>query len=98
MCGAVFIAAGMVGENWLKVSISAMALGLGLYLIPLGMIANPNLIALESAPLEAILAFAKVALALALISAGVIRSSGGARRVLLVGAGALILLAPMDFA
>ncbi|MBX2884851.1 MAG: TRAP transporter fused permease subunit, partial [Granulosicoccus sp.] len=27
VCGAVFIAAGMVNENWLKVSISAMALG-----------------------------------------------------------------------
>ncbi|HIP94532.1 MAG TPA: TRAP transporter fused permease subunit, partial [Leucothrix sp.] len=47
VCGAVFIASGMVEENWLKVAGSAMALGIGLYLIPLGMIANPNLIQFE---------------------------------------------------
>ncbi len=72
VCGAVFIAAGMVEENWLKVAGSAMALGIGLYLIPLGMIANPALIAAEHTPLLAILATLKVALALALISFGII--------------------------
>ena len=41
VCGAVFISAGMVNENWLQVAFTAMALGVGLYLIPLGMIANP---------------------------------------------------------
>jgi TRAP transporter 4TM/12TM fusion protein len=40
VCGAVFIAAGMVGENWLRVAGVAMALGLGLYLIPLAMAAS----------------------------------------------------------
>ncbi|MCV0428726.1 MAG: TRAP transporter fused permease subunit, partial [Roseibium sp.] len=40
VCGAVFIAAGMIGENWLKVALTAMALGLGLYIIPLAMIAG----------------------------------------------------------
>ncbi|MDX5361241.1 MAG: TRAP transporter fused permease subunit, partial [Alphaproteobacteria bacterium] len=39
VCGAVFIASGMVGENWLKVAGVAMLLGLGLYLVPLGMVA-----------------------------------------------------------
>jgi TRAP-type uncharacterized transport system fused permease subunit len=39
VCGAVFIAAGMVGENWLQGCRHAMALGVGLYLIPLAMIA-----------------------------------------------------------
>ena len=29
VCGAVFIAAGMVEENWLKVAFKAMALGVG---------------------------------------------------------------------
>src|SRR5690606_32998637 len=37
VCGAVLIAAGMVGENCLRVGLFAMALGVGLYLIPLGM-------------------------------------------------------------
>jgi len=40
VCGAVFIAAAMVKENWLKVAMTAMTLGIGLYLIPLAMIAN----------------------------------------------------------
>jgi hypothetical protein len=33
VCGTVFIAAGMIGENWLKVAVTAMSLGLGLYII-----------------------------------------------------------------
>lgn len=72
VCGAVFIAAGMVGENWLKVAASAMALGLGLYLVPLGMVANPALIGLASAPGAALLAGVKVGAALSAISFGVI--------------------------
>jgi hypothetical protein len=35
-------------ENWLKVALKSMALGVGLYVIPLGMIANPQLIQLET--------------------------------------------------
>src|SRR5690554_5059443 len=44
VCGGVFIAAGMAGENWLKVAGKAMALGIGLYLIPLSMVANSEAI------------------------------------------------------
>lgn len=55
VCGAVFIAAGMAEENWLRVAMTAMALGVGLYLIPLGMIARPDLIRLASAPGAALL-------------------------------------------
>ena len=40
----------MAEENWLRVAIIAMALGVGLYLIPLGMIARPDLIRLAEAP------------------------------------------------
>lgn len=72
VCGAVFIAAGMVEENWLKVALSAMALGLGLYFIPLGMIANPSLIALGSEPLLALVAGVKVFVALTALSFAVI--------------------------
>jgi len=72
VCGAVFIAAGMVGENWLKVSIYAMALGLGLYIIPLSMIANPALIDLAANPLIALLVFIKVGAGLTAISYGII--------------------------
>ncbi|WP_323772533.1 TRAP transporter fused permease subunit [Antarctobacter sp.] len=76
VCGAVFIAAGMIGENWLKVALTAMALGIGLYIIPLGMVANPDMLRLSEAPLAALLAAARVALGLTLLSSGLI----GARR------------------
>ena len=68
VCGAVFIAAGMIGENWLKVAGSAMALGIGLYVIPLGMVANPQLIDLVGDPLWALFAAARIGLGLAAIS------------------------------
>lgn len=55
VCGAVFIAAGMAEENWLRVAMTAMALGVGLYMIPLGMIARPDLIRLAEAPGAALL-------------------------------------------
>jgi len=86
VCGAVFIAAGMVEENWLKVAGAAMALGVGLYLIPLGMIANPYLIKLAEFPLLAVGAALKVAVALSLISHGII-----APKALLLRAGMIIV-------
>jgi len=91
VCGPVFIAAGMVGENWLKVAVSAMALGLGLYLIPLGMIANPALIELAATPAMALLAALKIGLALAFISFGVISPKALWFRAMLVLAGTTIL-------
>ncbi|MGR3503545.1 TRAP transporter permease [Pseudaestuariivita sp.] len=75
VCGAVFIAAGMIGENWLKVALTAMALGFGLYIIPLAMIAAPEVIGLEAAPLAALGAAVQIGLGLALMSLGLIRQS-----------------------
>lgn len=72
VCGAVFIAAGMVEENWLKVALTAMALGMGLYFIPLGMIANPGLTRLGETPVIALFAAAKVLVALVALSFAVI--------------------------
>lgn len=83
VCGAVFIAAGMVGENWLKVSLSAMALGLGLYVIPLAMIANPDLIALETNMPAALLDFTKTAICLAALSYAAIAPLNPLLRLLL---------------
>jgi len=95
VCGAVFIAAGMVEENWLKVAAFAMALGLGLYLIPLGMIANPRLIELSAHPLAAILAAIKVGVALSLVSYGVIAPKPALLRGGLVLAGIVVLFFPV---
>ncbi len=87
VCGAVFIAAGMVGENWLKIAGNAMALGIGLYLIPLGMVANPSLIKLFETPLPALFVFAKMGVSLAAVSYGIIAPKTVLLRILLVVAG-----------
>ncbi|HET7409305.1 MAG TPA: TRAP transporter fused permease subunit [Paracoccaceae bacterium] len=93
VCGAVFIASGMVGENWLKVAVSAMALGIGLYLIPLGMVANPALIGLAEAPVAAILAAVQVGAGLAAVSFGIIAPwAVWTRGPLIAGGLALLLL------
>ncbi|MCE8022427.1 TRAP transporter fused permease subunit [Halomonas sp. MCCC 1A11036] len=93
VCGGVFIAAGMVGENWLKVAMKAMALGIGLYIIPLAMVANPEVIRLAFDPLWAVLDALKIALGLAAISYGVIARRAAWLRVVLVVAGALAIFA-----
>ncbi|MDG2206144.1 MAG: TRAP transporter large permease subunit, partial [Alphaproteobacteria bacterium] len=96
VCGAVFIAAGMVEEDWLKVAVRAMMLGIGLYLIPLAMIANPHLIELAAAPGMAVLAALKIGVGLAVISHGVIAPSPPALRIGLAIAGRAILFLPME--
>ena len=73
VCGTVFIASGMVDENWIKVSITSMTLGIGLYFIPLGMIANQDLIKLETEPMSAIFDIIKIGLGLLLFSISIIQ-------------------------
>lgn len=94
VCGAVFIAAGMVGENWLKVAVTAMALGVGLYIIPLAMIANPSIIALGKDPLPALIALCQIGVGLGLISHGLIASRHPGMKVLLVLIGAGVVFGP----
>ena len=91
VCGAVFIAAGMVEENWLKVAIKAMSLGIGLYIIPLVMIASPELIALKETPLLALMAFAKTAIGLTAISYGLINHALKWKRLPLLVLGLALL-------
>ncbi len=98
VCGAVFIAAGMIGENWLKVAFTAMALGVGLYIIPLGMIANPQLLNMANEPLYAVLALIKVGAGLVLVSNAVIGKRGGLVRLGMAIAGLLVIfLRPMHW-
>ncbi len=91
VCGCVFIAAGMVEENWLKVAVKAMALGIGLYIIPMAMVANPEIIALASNPWGAVLGGVKLGIGLGAISFGVIARKAAWLRVLLVLVGAAII-------
>ena len=97
VCGAVFIAAGMVNENWMKVAAAAMALGVGLYLIPLAMIAHPDLIGLAATPVLAIWAAAQVLAGLAAISYGVISNAPVLARIGLIVGGAIVLFRPVLF-
>ena len=96
VCGAVFIAAGMVKEDWLKVAVRAMMLGIGLYLIPLAMIANPDLIELASAPGAAITSALKIGIGLAAVSYGIIAPNVITLRVVLVALGLAALFVPLD--
>ena len=91
VCGAVFIASGMIGENWLKVALTAMALGIGLYIIPLGMIANPALIQLNTNIFAALFAFLQMAVGLAFISYGLISFSNYFYKIGLLLIGLLII-------
>ena len=74
VCGTVFVAAGIAGAPWLQVAFQAMRIGLGLFIIPLGFIANPALLALQTEPLLALAAAAKVMLGLYLLSFAFIQS------------------------
>lgn len=93
VCGSVFIAAGMVKENWLKVAGVAMMLGVGLYLIPLAMIANPSLIQLGTSPLLAIASACKIALALYCISMALIAPFKPIKRALYFSVGLVLIFA-----
>ena len=91
VCGAVYIAAGMVGENWLRIAGCAMALGIGLYLIPLAMVANPQLIELFLSPVPALLVFFQVGAGLTAISYGIISPRPVLLRLLLTVIGLVAL-------
>jgi len=83
----------MIGENWLKVALTAMALGVGLYVIPLGMIANPEIIQLAEQPFIAILMFIKLAIGLAAISYGLISQKKFGIKLILLNIGLLVVFA-----
>lgn len=68
VCGTVFIASGMAETNWLKVVTKAMKLGVGLYIVPISFIVNPNLIHPDTHFFLAIMSFIKIALGLAILS------------------------------
>ena len=83
----------MPGENWLKVALTAMALGIGLYIIPLGMIANPDMLRLSDAPLAA----ARVALGVTLLSSGLIGAHRPIQTIALCAAGLAVVFSCLWF-
>jgi len=93
VCGAVFIAAGMINENWLKVAFTAMALGIGLYLIPLGLIANPEILQLGQSPFAALIAFIQLGIGLSAVSFGLIGYSKPLIKLIAIATGLAIIFA-----
>jgi len=72
VCGGVFIASSMVQENWVKVSLTAMSLGLGLYIIPIAMVIHPSILNIIKNPLVSILSGFQIVLALTAFSLSII--------------------------
>ena len=72
VCGGVFIASSMVQENWVKVSLTAMSLGLGLYIIPIAMVIHPSILNIIENPLVSILSGFQIVLALTAFSLSII--------------------------
>ncbi|HEY5634057.1 MAG TPA: TRAP transporter fused permease subunit [Burkholderiaceae bacterium] len=73
VCGNVFIAAGIAQTPWLPVAGRSMLLGVGLFVLPMGFIANPWLLKLATDPAMALVAGAKVGLGVWMISVALIR-------------------------
>jgi TRAP transporter 4TM/12TM fusion protein len=94
VCGNVFIAAGIAQTPWLPVAGRSMLLGVGLFVLPMGFIANPWLLKLASDPVLAVYATVKIGVGLWLISVALIRPM---RRVwlrpLVLAAGAAAIFA-----
>ncbi|MEO0773370.1 MAG: TRAP transporter fused permease subunit [Pseudomonadota bacterium] len=95
VCGAVFIASGMIGENWLRVALTAMALGIGLYLIPLGMVAAPDVMALASDLPGAMIATLKIGAGLFIISTGLIGTWQLPLRLMAIALGTATVVWPL---
>jgi len=92
VCGAVFIAAGMVGEQWLKAAISAMALGVGLYVVPLGNLSHPSLIPWRNYPLDAAISMAQMIARFAILSFPLIAPQLVWRRIFGLTVGLIVAL------
>ncbi len=76
VCGNVFIAAGIAKAPWLAVAFRSMAVGLGLFVVPLGFVANPSLLQLAASPGWAVLALVKILAGLWLLSTAVVGTAG----------------------
>lgn len=92
VCGNVFIAAGIAQTPWLPVAGRAMLLGVGLFVLPMGFIANPWLLKLGTDPGMALLAMAKIVAGLWLISVALIRPMRSVwLRPLILAAGGFVI-------
>ncbi|MFN3987762.1 MAG: TRAP transporter permease [Rhodocyclaceae bacterium] len=94
VCGNVFIAAGIAKTPWGPVAGNAMRIGIGLFLVPLGFVANPALLSVLDTPLLAATALVKVGVGIWLISYCAINlTRHPLSSVLALGGGIMLLFA-----
>jgi TRAP-type uncharacterized transport system fused permease subunit len=72
VCGNVFIASTIAKTPWLPVALRAMRIGIGLFIVPLGFIANPSMLGVLTDPWTALAATVKVGFGLWFLSYGFI--------------------------
>jgi TRAP transporter 4TM/12TM fusion protein len=72
VCGNVFIASTIAQTPWLPVALRAMRIGLGLFVVPLGFIANPSMLGALTDPWAALAATIKVGIGIWFLSYGFI--------------------------
>lgn len=72
VCGNVFIASTIAQTPWLPVALRAMRIGLGLFVVPLGFVANPALLGVLSDPWLAVAATVKIGIGVWFLSYGFI--------------------------
>ena len=93
VCGTVFIAANIARTPWLPVATQAMRIGVGLYLIPVGMVTNQSLLRLGTEPALAVAAAVKILAGATLMSFALIHFDRRPATAALAGAaGAAIIL------
>ncbi|MGE0154728.1 MAG: TRAP transporter permease [Reyranellaceae bacterium] len=94
VCGNVFIASRIAQTPWLPVAWRAMRLGGALFIVPVGFVTHPSLLALGSEPLLALLAGVKISVGMFLFSYGAIgRNQDWIRRIAaLIASAAVIML------
>jgi TRAP-type uncharacterized transport system fused permease subunit len=68
VCGNVFIASTIAKTPWLPVAFRAMRIGIGLFVVPLGFVANPSMLGALIDPWLAVAATIKVGIGLWFLS------------------------------
>ena len=75
VCGNVFIASTIAKTPWLPVSLRAMRIGLGLFMVPLAFVANPSLLGVLTDPVLAVAATVKIGVGIWFLSYAVIAAT-----------------------
>ena len=93
VCGNVFIASTIAKTPWLPVAFRAMRIGLGLFVVPLGFVANPSLLGALTDPWLAVAATVKIGIGIWFLSFAFIAATPLWKRAGAFALGAAIVFA-----